>query len=357
MAPSSTDNTTCYCDPPVSRSKPEQIAIDTDWPNREYGSDGLPLLDPEETTLTDPALVSSVCQSDDDKSLARSFRHSGWSAQRRLTLTALEAAGFDAPRRNRFDQCGSSAFVLTTGGTDPVFRIASNRCHDRFCVPCATEKRRIIAANLKENLPDTPLRLITLPLRGSSQSLVGVLVRLYACFRKLRGRLSSRGLLAGGIAFLEVTRNQRTCAWHPHLHVICQGRYVAQAWLRDLWLEITGDSFIVDIRLIRGPSEAAAYVLKYASKAISTKVWRNPAAFAEAIRALSGKRTFNTFGTWSGFNLSRVPETGLNWEYLDTLPNLIRRYNSGETLAGAILRVLTNRGDHDPAPSDLFDFP
>jgi hypothetical protein len=161
----------------------------------------------------------------------------------------------------------------------------------------------------------------------------------------------------GGVAFLEITRNERTGAWHPHLHVICQGRYIAKSWLRDLWMKITGDSFIVDIRLIRGPSEAAAYVVKYASKALSPKVWNHPAALAEAVRALSGKRTFNTFGTWTGFNLSHVPPSELEWEFLDTLPNLIRRYKNGERQAQVILRALTNGEYNDPPPSDLFDFP
>lgn len=339
------------------RTEPEQNAIDTDWPPQQYDSAGLTQLDPDEITVSPAGCIPSEPQSDDDRALSHSFRHSGWSAQRQKTLHALTASGFADKRVKRFDTCGSTAFVLTTGGDQPIFRVASNRCHDRFCVPCALEKRRVIASNLQENLPQRQLRLITLTTKASSQPLARRLADLYAHFRKLRSQLYRARLLVGGIAFTEISRNERTSDWHPHLHVICEGKYIAKRQLRDMWLKITGDSFIVDIRLIRSPSEAAAYVLKYAAKALSSKVWNCHAALVEAIQALSGKRTFNCFGSWSGFALSRVPDTGLDWEFFSTLPDLIRRYKAGDTHAGAILRNLCNGESNVAPPSDLFDFP
>jgi len=176
-------------------------------------------------------------------------------------------------------------------------------------------------------------------------------------FRNLRARLSRAKLIEGGIAFLEITRNERTGHWHPHSHVIFAGKYIAKAVLRDMWFDITGDSWIVDIRLIRTPQAAASYVLKYATKAISARVWRNPDALTEAIRALSGKRAFNCFGSWTAFNLSRVPPTDLVWEFFETLPNLIRRYKAGDAAAGQVLSRLTNRCLNDSTPSDIYDFP
>ena len=97
--------------------------------------------------------------------------------------------------------------------------------------------------------------------------------------------------------------------------------------------------------------------MKYASKALSPRVWNHLDALAEAVRALSGKRTFNCFGSWLSFGLSLVPSSDLEWEFLATLPSLIRKYKAGDHTAGTILRQLTNGGLNDPSPSDLFDFP
>lgn len=349
------EDPSCFCDSPVSHPAVDDPPPNPDWPDLRYMADGSTYLDTEETSFVEARSFPFEPVDDTDRDLNRSFRHSGWSDERDCIARALQASGFPEARLNRFHSCGSTAFVLTSGGENPRYRIASNRCHDRFCVPCANEKRRVIAANLVKNLPDAPLRLLTFTQKATDESLSNRLDRLYADFRKIRARLHRRLMLTGGIAFLEITRNEVTGQWHPHLHCICQGKYIPQQWLRDQWLEVTGDSYIVDIRLIRGREQAASYVLKYASKTISPKVWRHHEALCEAIRCLSGKRTFNTFGDWTGFALSRVPESGEVWEFLDTLSNLIRRYKAGDSEAGAILSSLANRKYDDPAPLDFPD--
>jgi hypothetical protein len=343
----------CSCGSPASHPPSNEPDDAPDWPCRPTDPDGAPLLDPEETTDTPPDLIPADTLTDAEQALCRSFRHSGWQTQRESTLRALRSAGYGPARLERFVSCGDTAFVLTTGGDNPLYRIASNRCHDRFCIPCSTEKRRLIAANLTTHLKEGPLRLLTLTLRSCESTLSDRLATLYACFRRLRGVLYRKKMLVGGIAFLEITRNEISGFWHPHLHVICEGKFIPQAWVRDRWLEITGDSYIVDVRLIRGKREAASYVLKYATKAISARVWRNHDALVEAITSLSGKRTFNVFGSWTGLNLSHVPASDLAWEYLCTLPDLIRRYRKGDSSAGSILHTLCNGDEHDPLPSDF----
>ena len=78
--------------------------------------------------------------------------------------------------------------------------------------------------------------------------------------------------MLGGFYSYENTYNEKTGEWHPHLHIFG----VVEEWidipkLSETWHEITGDSFIVDVRRVRkhkeqGYSKAIAEVCKYALK-------------------------------------------------------------------------------------------
>ncbi len=343
----------CFCASPVSHIDSSTPTDSSTWPIQEFDSAGLPLLDPIETSVPDPSTLPESTQTEADRQLSRSFRHAGWAGRRGHTLNALTDCGFPPARIQRFAECGSTAFVLRDSDGSDHFRIASNRCHDRFCVPCALEKTRCIAINLLDKLPDAKLRFITLTQRSTDFPLRERLDKLYADFARLRKVLHRHEKITGGIAFLEITRNQVSNQWHPHLHVIASGKFIPQSWLRDRWLEITGDSYIVDVRLIRDKREAALYVTKYASKTLSPKVWNDYEALREAILALSGRRTFNVFGNWTAFHLSKPPTDNTSWVFLATLPDLIRRHQQGDSSASRILSLLANGGIDEPVPVDL----
>ena len=68
------------------------------------------------------------------------------------------------------------------------------------------------------------------------------------------------------------TYNEKTGEWHPHLHIFgVLEEWIDQESLAETWHEITGDSYIVDIRRVRkhkelGYGKAIAEVCKYALK-------------------------------------------------------------------------------------------
>ena len=70
----------------------------------------------------------------------------------------------------------------------------------------------------------------------------------------------------------ENTYNEKTGEWHPHVHMFALlDTWIDQEQLSETWHEITGDSFVVDIRKVKkdkdfGYSKAAAEVCKYALK-------------------------------------------------------------------------------------------
>lgn len=305
-------------------------------------------LDALETSRGLASTLPIPCPRDLSRKLCQSFRHGGWLERRQRTAAAIAAAGGSPARIERFSRCGDTAWVLQASTDHNRFRLATNRCRDRFCVPCANEHRQVVCRNLRAALAGRTLRLMTLTLKSSDAPLTEQLSRLYKSWSRLRALLKHQHGLVGGIAFTELTLNDRTRLWHPHLHVIFEGQWVPKQWVKSEWLRITGDSFIVDLRPLKDADHAAGYVAKYASKAISANVVLDRDRFPEAIAALQAHRLFATFGTWTGLHLSRHPEDDVGWEPLRPLYLVILDARSGDVTARAILSALRGSACDDP---------
>lgn len=306
-------------------------------------------LDPLETNVGfDPPSVSRD-EFDRRRDLHQRFRHSFWLKRRGATLAAFRRLPVPADRLKRFDDCGSTLWVLKSTADPPAYRLASNKCHDRFCEACQVERRRTVARNLQTGLEGKCLRLLTLTLKASDVPLRDQLARLYASFRRLRHASPVRTMIDGGVYFLELTLNQKTDRWHPHLHVLFEGSYLPQELVKRLWLEITGDSFIVDVRALRDSEAAASYVAKYASKSLDAHVWRSPDRLAEAIVALNGRRAFQTFGGWTSLSLSVQIRDDREWIPVAPLWRILDAADQRDDDATQILRYL-RRGT--PLPTD-----
>ena len=111
----------------------------------------------------------------------------------------------------------------------------------------------------------------------------------------------------GAMYSYENTYNEKTGEWHPHVHMFALlDTWIDQEQLSETWHEITGDSFVVDIRKVKkdkqfGYSKAAAEVCKYALKFGDLSVentW-------EAFKVLKGKRLSGAFGSLYGV---KIPE-------------------------------------------------
>jgi plasmid rolling circle replication initiator protein Rep len=113
--------------------------------------------------------------------------------------------------------------------------------------------------------------------------------------------------------------------WHPHIHMVVlvdrknpidfDDRNPKNSQLSKDWLKLTGDSFIVDCRPLKGePSEAFCEVFKYALKYSSMSINNNILAFMH----LKGRRLQGSFGVFRGVKI----DTTLTDELLDDLPFL-----------------------------------
>jgi hypothetical protein len=291
------------------------------------------------------------------------FRHSGWHRERSKVYDALQRTEAPVARRIAFARCGSTYHVLRSKEDPTEHRLAAKACHDRFCKVCGGERSRLIARNVREFLKGQACRFITLTLRNDGQSLQTQLDRLYKGFQALRKSTCWKATQRGGVAFLEVKRSSKSGLWHPHLHVIAQGKYLDQAKLSTTWKVITGDSHIVDIRPVKDVESAVAYVAKYASKPMDPSSIDTNEHLDECMRAMKGRRTITTFGKWRGLRVTSKPDKD-KWENTGTLDEYADRAVNGDTAAEQIVRSLTGdwaerwltasrrRAGHRPRPDD-----
>lgn len=135
--------------------------------------------------------------------------------------------------------------------------------------------------------------------------------------RKLRGRGCALDGVAGAVWSYEIKRGSGSGLWHPHLHAIALAETApGQAALSAEWLDITGDSHVVDVRPISecdtvgGFAEVFKYAVKFSEQPASDTF--------HAWETLRGKRLLASSGCFRG-----VPEVdGLldDAEALEGLP-------------------------------------
>lgn len=117
--------------------------------------------------------------------------------------------------------------------------------------------------------------------------------------RKRRGRGSVLDGVDGAVWSYEIKRGKGSGLWHPHLHMIALAQVQPnQDELSREWHNITGDSFVVDVRPISqdDPAEGFMEVFKYAVKFSD----QPPADTLHAWLTLKGKRLLASSGCFRG---------------------------------------------------------
>lgn len=136
--------------------------------------------------------------------------------------------------------------------------------------------------------------------------------------RKSRGRGSVLDCVDGAVWSYEFKRGKNSGEWHPHLHMIALCEVPPDAReLANEWHNITGDSYIVDVRPIDTSTEESrvggfAEVFKYAVKFSD----QAPEDTVSTWLAFKGRNLIGSAGCFRGV---QVPESLLD-EPLDELP-------------------------------------
>lgn len=279
------------------------------------------------------------------------WRHSHWRARRDKVAKALLNSKIAGKQFENFCACGAGQVVQWSEKLQR-HRISGSFCKNRHCEPCQRAKAARIRQNLEKQLEEAVSssprnkrthRFVTFTLRHTNEPLKQQIEKLYRSFKKIRREKCWAESQTGGVVMLEVKLSEGN--WHPHLHVISAGNYMAQDELREAWHRITGDSFIVDIRALNRSKDVGIYIAKYVTKGTSVAVWEDDSKASEWIAAIKGVRTCSTYGDWRGMQLTAPLETADDWILVDALDKLIGRARSDEAHAIQILLTLRPPGD------------
>lgn len=115
-------------------------------------------------------------------------------------------------------------------------------------------------------------------------------------FERLRRRFKQ---IQGGFYVVQATNRGK--GWHLHLHILYDGFFINQKELAAAWMEITGDSFMVDIRRVGDPRTAVRYLLSDFLQAPRIR----EADAADFNGMFKGSRLVQPFGKYKATKLRR----------------------------------------------------
>ena len=238
--------------------------------------------------------------------------------------------------------------------------VKAHTCKQHLLCPFCAMRRsgKFVAKNLpkveqvvNENRARIP-SLVTFTVKNGPN-----LQERYTHLRRAHRRLNRRRLdakagktktewlkVAGGITSYEFTKKDEG-DWHPHIHALVMlDDFIDQKALSDEWLDITGDSFIVDIRRIRcnansGGLDIASALLEVCKYALKFHDMTLPDTW-HAYQTLRTRRLVDSFGVLRGV---QVPENLLD-DPLEGLPYVERHYQYRPAQRAYDLTKVENHG-------------
>lgn len=235
----------------------------------------------------------------------RSYRAGFVSEELKATKELYEKIDSDdgKDRSKALNECRLYSFFARNVETNRV-HVISNSCRLRWCPICSTGRTGYIIHNLTPWMKKIKVpRFMTLTMKHSNDSLSEQIGTLYRNFRTLRKHKWFRKYVRGGVWFFQVKLSVNGEQWHPHLHCIIQGDYIPKMELSKRWEQITGDSKIVDVKLVRDTENTAGYVARYSARPAQLSKYPNELR-VEIFIAMHGRRLAGSWGTARGVSLS-----------------------------------------------------
>jgi len=169
----------------------------------------------------------------------------------------------------KLETCGNPVRILKCAQCGWEARPLKFHCKLRLCADCMAERANVFRYKYLDAVKQMKAPAFWTLTLVDSNDLEGDLDRIRKAFNKLRHRKPYAHLLRGGLYALEITEG-KTRRYRVHLHALVDSYFVSQKQLSDDWRSLTGDSYIVDVRRVRGKRDKAlSYILKYVSK-----LWR-----------------------------------------------------------------------------------
>lgn len=245
-----------------------------------------------------------------------------------VQLSKLLYKAIDNERRttysDSYNACRTRAWFVHNDESH-IVRVRSNHCGLRWCPLCSASKSWIYSQQMIPWLGKCKhAKFVTLTLKHSELALSVQLDRIYKSFQSLKKKANFKKYIIGGVWFFQVVKSHKTQQWHPHLHILVDGRYMPQRILRQMWEKITGDSYIVHIEAVKNKQKALEYAARYVARPMSLRGLNNE-EFCELFEAFHGRRLCGVFGTARGisFNPDKLPSSG-NWVKIGSFDVVMR---------------------------------
>jgi hypothetical protein len=178
---------------------------------------------------------------------------------------------------------------------------------------------------------------------------------LVAAFARLRRSSLWRDTQVGGAWFLEAKWSPSTRGWHPHLHIVAEGKYLPHSELRDAWHAVTGHSYVVSVRLLPAQCHAQArYISKYVGKPVPI-ITTPDDRLIEWIATTSGMRTWAAYGSWHGAVpiVARDTRDWSTYVRLGYLDDIVAAAGRGHAQARRVLAAARLSGPAWPETGDI----
>jgi len=244
----------------------------------------------------------------------------------------------NGPFLDRFNRCSTFAWFVRHKETGSV-SVRSSACRIRWCPLCNEARQQFLTKQTKKWLDcQRHPKLLTLTVKHTDKELSEQIDHLYRSFQKLRKRKLFKKKVRGGIWFFQIKQSKSGEQWHPHLHIMLNGKYIERAKLSNLWLQVTGDSEVIDIRVVKDKEKSSKHVARYAVKPANvTELSLDNAV--EVVKALKGRRLVSTFGTAKELSLrpEKIPNAD-DYENIGSWNFIIHMQGSSER-ADAILNA------------------
>ncbi len=230
-----------------------------------------------------------------------------WRARVRV-LDALDQDpdGRFAKRVHRIHLCGAAPRLFLK--PDGSMARTLIRCRDRLCPTCALVRnaRGLERTQQIVQRMNSP-RFLTLTNPGDRKSLAESLSELFQRNAALRRLKVWKDHVQGGLFVCEVTVNRKTGRWHPHLHVLIDGKYFPRDLLVNAWHHQLGGGKVLDIRKPHSTSDVLHYLAKYLNAFQRNAEWSNE-EIREYAESMHGTRLIATFGNCHNLKIDEAPE-------------------------------------------------
>jgi hypothetical protein len=261
-----------------------------------------------------PAVTPSLDTVQQVDNAEREFRRASQSKSERWTLRTPTKRDIVARLERvsvedalRLKQC-CSAFRVLTCGQHTLRSYPTFRCKKLFCPDCAAERANRLSRQTEAKIAEAMqtnkgrLCLLTLTMKNAA-ALDGGLSNLKKAFTQFKRKKVFKERIKGYFGGFEYTFNPKTNDFHVHLHlIVLRGKFWNQSDIYDAWRDVTGDSFIVDIREIKDAHKGVKEVCKYVVK--SNDLMKMPdGKFLEVVRMKKGTRMFISGGCFYNVKL------------------------------------------------------